>query len=79
MFHTQEGITVGLIDSLICISRALLGRKLLTNNPTQAVQEALEDLRNNNDVRLVLTRLPIPEWEKLTDDWERLKDEGIIP
>lgn len=48
--HTPEGITVGLIDSLISIARVLAVRDL---NPP-AVVEALRDLRDDSDIRILL-------------------------
>ncbi len=53
---SKDGITVGLIDSLITICRVLRkDRKLLDNNPSKAVGEALADLRSCDDVQMVVT------------------------
>jgi len=47
---TEEGITVGLIDSLISISRILAKRDL----SGQETQEALKDFDEDSDVKIVL-------------------------
>lgn len=43
--RTDEGITVGLIDAVITISRIMRGR----NTSSQAVQEVLNDLAHDED------------------------------
>ena len=50
--RSEEGITVGLIDSLISISRILAKRDL--NSP--AVLEALKDLQSDSDVKIIIPR-----------------------
>jgi len=47
---TEEGITMGLIDAIISISRILAKRDL--NSPL--VQESLKDLRIDDDVKFVI-------------------------
>jgi hypothetical protein len=48
--RTEEGITIGLIDSIIIISRILAKRKL--NTPQ--IQEALKDLGSDEDLESIL-------------------------
>lgn len=48
--RTEEGVTVGLIDSLIIVARVLRGRDL---SPL-LVREALADLRQDEDVAALL-------------------------
>ncbi len=48
--RTPEGITVGLVDSLISIARVLAVRDL----EPAAVVEALRDLRDDSDIRILL-------------------------
>lgn len=48
--RSEEGITVGLIDSLISIARILSKRDLMTSN----AQEALKDLASDEDIAAVL-------------------------
>lgn len=50
--RSEEGITVGLIDSLISISRVLSKRDLSGNSV--AVREALKDLLQDSDLKLIL-------------------------
>lgn len=45
----EEGITVGLVDAVIAVLRVLAPRDLSTEN----VQEALEDLFQDPDLRTV--------------------------
>lgn len=45
-----DGVTVGLIDAIITMARLLARRDW----DSSAVQEALEDLRHDEDVRLLL-------------------------
>jgi hypothetical protein len=49
--RSEEGITVGLVDSLIAIARVLAKRDL---RPA-AVCEALKDLQNDEDIRKLMT------------------------
>jgi hypothetical protein len=44
--RTEEGVTVGLIDSIITAARVLAGRDL----QSPAILEALKDLRSDEDV-----------------------------
>lgn len=53
--RSPEGITVGLVDSLISISRVLAPR-LRESFYTPAIKEALMDLRSDEDMNLVLGR-----------------------
>lgn len=48
--RSVEGITVGLIDSIITAARVLRGR----DQSSEAVAMALEDLRADEDVRAVM-------------------------
>ena len=48
--RSENGITIGLIDSIISISRVLKGR--LTNN--YEVVEALKDLNSDSDLKEIL-------------------------
>jgi hypothetical protein len=48
--RTEEGVTVGLIDSLITICRILRRRDL----SSPAIQEALKDLAQDEDLRFCL-------------------------
>lgn len=45
--RTEDGITVGLIDSIITISRILSQRDLSSHN----VKEALKDLKSDKDFK----------------------------
>lgn len=54
---SPEGITVGLIDSIITAAHVLSGREFI--HPV--VLEALKDLRQDSDVRRLLSD-PIPAW-----------------
>jgi len=47
--RTEEGKTVGLIDSIIFIARILAERDLSTDT----VKSALKDFRNDEDVRRI--------------------------
>jgi len=47
----ENGITIGLIDSIISVARILRGRDL--DNPE--VQEAMKDLKADEDVTFILT------------------------
>ncbi|MBX4189829.1 hypothetical protein KW791_00825 [Candidatus Parcubacteria bacterium] len=48
----EDGITVGLVDSIISIARILVKRDLAS----PAVSEALKDLQNDEDVSKVVGR-----------------------
>ena len=48
--RTQEGITIGLIDSIITISRVLKSRDF----NTYEIKEALKDLRVDEDLKFIL-------------------------
>lgn len=48
--RSVDGITVGLIDSIITAARVLRGR----DQSSEAVAMALEDLRADEDVRAVM-------------------------
>lgn len=48
----EDGITVGLIDSLISIARVLVKRDF----KSESVQEALKDLRSDKDVAKILEK-----------------------
>lgn len=50
--RTEEGKTVGLIDSIIFIARILSERDL----STETVQSALKDFRNDEDVKKIFQR-----------------------
>lgn len=52
--RSEEGITAGLIDSLISISRVLAKRDL--SGKSLAVREALKDLYNDEDFCKVIER-----------------------
>jgi hypothetical protein len=49
--RSEEGITVGLIDSLIVTARVLAKRDLLS----PAIIEALRDLASDEDVERIMT------------------------
>ena len=49
--RSQEGITIGLIDSLISIARVLVNRDL-RKNPN--IKEALLDLQGDEDIKFLL-------------------------
>ncbi|WP_284464875.1 hypothetical protein [Chryseobacterium sp.] len=51
--RTEEGITIGLIDALISISRVLVKRDL---NATKQIKEALKDLINDEDLSAILNK-----------------------
>ena len=48
--NSEAGITVGLIDSLICISRVIVDRDL----SSPEVQEAIKDLRATDAMKQVM-------------------------
>lgn len=50
--RSDEGVTVGLIDSIISIMRVLVHRDM----DAECVREALKDLREDEDVKTVLGR-----------------------
>jgi hypothetical protein len=50
--RTEEGITVGLIDSLMAISR-VLSQRLKINKRTPAINEALMNLRSDDDIEFI--------------------------
>lgn len=52
--RTEEGITVGLIDSLISIARVLSKRNLSSSE----IKEALQDLREDEDVNVIFDPPP---------------------
>lgn len=90
--HSEEGITVGLIDSLISIARVLAPRlrekEQLENgkHPPSPIQAALLDLEDDKDVRYVLGFLGtvrqrwlvdnLPRPPELPEDILRLIDRG---
>lgn len=48
--RSEEGITIGLIDSIIFISRVLVRRDL----DSEAIQSVLSDLKNDEDLGKLL-------------------------
>lgn len=48
--RSEEGVTVGLIDAIISISRILANRNL----SSKVVTEALKDLREDGDLNLIV-------------------------
>lgn len=52
--RTEEGITVGLIDSLITISRVLA--PILKKELPPSVREALSDLQSDEDLAFIMNR-----------------------
>ena len=48
--RSEEGITVGLVDAIISIARVLARRPF----SPPVVKEALADLRNDDDVNIVM-------------------------
>ncbi|WP_278494908.1 hypothetical protein [Chryseobacterium arthrosphaerae] len=50
--RSEEGITIGLIDSLISIARVLAKRDL---NETVQIKEALKDLRSDEDISHIIS------------------------
>lgn len=63
--RTEEGVTVGLIDSLMSIAQAILDRGVRS----VAGQEALKDLQSNEALRLLLTIDPEQSWF-WTPEWQ---------
>ena len=53
--RTEEGITVGLIDSIITLARLLRTRKFKTS----AIQQALINLRSDEDVAWITRKKQI--------------------
>lgn len=47
--RTEEGITIGLIDSIISISR-VLNKRLQNKDQSEQINEALKDLRADKDL-----------------------------
>lgn len=64
---SEEGITVGLIDSIISISK-VLSRRLDGNALSDAIHEALKDLMDSKDLKAVLDTLYIQERMKKKED-----------
>lgn len=56
--RSEEGITIGLIDSLISISRVLRPR-LDRSNMTESVQDALFDLIGDEDLDYILRMMSV--------------------
>lgn len=56
---SEEGVTIGLIDSLMSITYALQGRDL--THP--AIIEALKDLRHNKQLKALLYDARQEAWE----------------
>ncbi|WP_288446507.1 hypothetical protein [uncultured Chryseobacterium sp.] len=50
--RSEEGITIGLIDSLISIARVLAKRDL---DESRAIKEALKDLINDEDIDKIIS------------------------
>ncbi|HQU83887.1 MAG TPA: hypothetical protein PKY59_12205 [Pyrinomonadaceae bacterium] len=48
--RTEEGVTIGLIDSIIFIARVLAKRNLSSEN----IKSALIDFRNDEDIKKLL-------------------------
>lgn len=73
---TRDGITIGLIDSLITICRVLTPRlnKLDTSVGwfPKEVKEALIDLYEDKDVQFVLTRLTQSPYVEDKDQYRKL-------
>lgn len=53
----DHGVTVGLIDGIIAMARVLRNRNLQSD----AVQEALADLRSDEDIEFIFTGKALPE------------------
>ncbi|WP_336704407.1 hypothetical protein [Chryseobacterium indologenes] len=51
--RTEEGVTIGLIDAIIAISRVLAKRNL---NQTEEIKEALKDLIGDEDLSFILNK-----------------------
>lgn len=51
--RTDDGVTVGLIDSIIAIARVLAKRDL----SNQGIKEALLDLQQDEDIAFLLDRM----------------------
>ena len=49
--RSEEGITIGLIDSLISIARVLSKRDLKASDQ---IKEALKDLRSDEDIAFII-------------------------
>lgn len=63
--RSPEGITVGLIDALISISRILANRDLTP----PGVQEALKDLAEDEDIAKVLYVANLTTMRKDINEW----------
>lgn len=50
--RSEEGITIGLVDAIIAISR-ILAPRLTQLVSTQAIEEALKDMAQDEDFRTV--------------------------
>lgn len=70
--RSEEGITVGLIDSLISISRVLSKRDF----SSRAVQESLCDLFGDEDFNTILMSAPLisPEAAEIIGPFGSLRD-----
>jgi hypothetical protein len=51
--RSEEGITVGLIDALIALSR-VVNQRLKVLQLTPAVEEAIKDLKSDTDLKNIL-------------------------
>jgi len=70
--RTEVGITVGLIDGVIAIARVLAARDLTSHD----VQEALKDLRCDEDIAVVLgEKLAAASFKRLRADLRLAKKE----
>lgn len=66
-YESEEGLTIGLIDSIITAARCLRGRSLRS----AAVAEALRDLRTNEEFRrFVVGGLLGFDYDKLRASYE---------
>lgn len=52
---SEEGKTIGLIDSIISISR-ILNNRLYLSSFSKDIQEALKDLKEDNDLNDILNK-----------------------
>lgn len=60
--RTEEGITVGLIDSILSVAKVLKTRDLMG----EAIQEALLDLQNDESIKFILSNNRIIDFEEYT-------------
>jgi hypothetical protein len=83
---SKDGITVGLIDSIITIAAVLSKRGDLHDQDSASVREAMKDLKSDNNVSWLLTGQSAEEWSEsrrmvsiAVDGLKRMKEPNPPP